>query len=67
MEMWVGSALLQGQSYWQQQSWEAHVGKILGEVAFSPITEPVDSRTGLPQAKQLRGRERSPFISRNFD
>ena len=46
MVAWVGSGLLQGDEYWQQQSWEIPLG-------VSPLdtTELVDSRTGLPQAK----------------
>ena len=30
------------------------------QVAISPAIEPIDSRTGLPQSKQLTGKEHSP-------
>ena len=30
------------------------------EVTSSPTAQPIDSKTGLPQAKQLIGREHSP-------
>ena len=61
VEVGVSSDLLWGQWHWQQQSWEVPLGKwALLEVTMNPTIEPIDSRAGSPQAKQLTRREHSP-------
>ena len=43
-----------GGGHWQLQSWEVPLGISPPGGHHYPITEPADSRAGLPQAKQLR-------------
>ena len=55
-EAWVSRGSPQGQGSWQQQSWKVLLGG-----AIIPTIEPLDSRAGSPQAKQLTGRK--PHLS----
>ena len=56
VEAWVSRGSPQGQGSWKQQSWKVLLGG-----AIIPTMEPVDSRAGSPQAKQLTGRK--PHLS----
>ena len=61
VEVWVGSGSPRGLGHWQQQSLEVlPLAWALLEVTINSTIEPVVSRAGSPQTKQLIGREHRP-------
>ena len=60
VEVGVGRGAPQGWEHWQQQSWRVPLGVNPLGLHINPTIEPADPRAGLPQAKQLPGRESNP-------